>query len=205
MRLFLYELKKLLLTEKGLWILLGAALLSAALMFFFPEQRDARIVHAHKKYDEYMSRYYGPDTEEKQTEIRTRAEEVLSILGSFVENRTAYQNGKMTEAEGWAYIRAYAVGLRRIVNFEKDLAELFVGYHGWVVLNENGFDIEPFVGLHLLICRRHVNIVGIRCGFVSAECADYSRGLVHLVLHSPKAPCGKHGVTGFPLGVSNYY
>ena len=112
MRLFLYELKKLLLTEKGLWILLGAALLSAALMFFFPEQRDARIVHAHKKYDEYMSRYYGPDTEEKQTEIRTRAEEVLSILGSFVENRTAYQNGKMTEDEWSAYIRAYELALQ---------------------------------------------------------------------------------------------
>lgn len=112
MGLFLYELKKLLLTEKGLWILLGAALLSAALMFFFPEQRDARIVHAHKKYDEYLSRYYGPDTAEKQTEIRTRAEEVLNTLGAFVENRTAYQSGKMKEDEWSAYIRAYELALQ---------------------------------------------------------------------------------------------
>ena len=54
MRLLKYELKKMMLMQKGVFLLLICFLLKVIFLCVFPEQKDPRIVLSQKQYDKYL-------------------------------------------------------------------------------------------------------------------------------------------------------
>ena len=51
--LWRFELKKALINQKGVWILLLCLLLKLVALNVFPEQKDSRIKLSQKQYDKY--------------------------------------------------------------------------------------------------------------------------------------------------------
>jgi hypothetical protein len=107
MRLVFYELKKLLIVEKGILILILCPLCMFLLFFLFPEQKDIRIKASDKQFRLYLEQFYGEDTEEKQRLIREEYTAVTECLGKFADMLTAYQKGELSEEEWMVYSREY--------------------------------------------------------------------------------------------------
>ena len=67
MMLWRGEMKKTLMTQRGIWVLLVCLVLKLAFLCAFPEQKDRRIVLSQKQYDKYLYQLYGG---EHQGEVR---------------------------------------------------------------------------------------------------------------------------------------
>ncbi len=59
MMLWRGEMKKTLMTQRGIWVLLVCLVLKLAFLCAFPEQKDRRIVLSQKQYDKYLDQLSG--------------------------------------------------------------------------------------------------------------------------------------------------
>ena len=101
--LFRSETKKLLLTQKGLLILLVCLLLKAIFLGCFPELKDSRIQLSQKQYNKYLAQLQGENTPEKTAWIIAEYESCRETINSkeFMEDQ--YRLGELTEEEWSAY------------------------------------------------------------------------------------------------------
>lgn len=102
------ELKKLLVTHKGLLILTVCLLLKLVFLWAFPEQKDSRIVLSQKQYDRYLAQLYGENTPEKSDWILAEYENCKQIRDMQESMQKQYSRGEITE-EAW---NAYGEELR---------------------------------------------------------------------------------------------
>lgn len=116
--LFLFELKKLLLTKRGLFILLGCLFLKAVFLFVFPEQIDSRIRLSRKQYDRYLETIYGEDTEEKNAQIREEYAACKAVIAALEATMEKYRAGELSEEEWSAYSNEYEDALLHINSLE---------------------------------------------------------------------------------------
>lgn len=177
MKLCHYELKKLLLTQKCLWILLICLVLKLVFLMAVPEMKDSRIVLSQKQYDKYLERLYRENTAEKIAYIKEEWENCRIILASKEEKERAYQSGEMSEDEWNAYIEEYewADMHKNALEIFNEKAEQFSGQpegvepahyiyeYGWQTI----FSLQQFPDIFLLV---GVVLAAVKC--FSAEAAS---------------------------------
>ena len=106
MMLWQCEVKKMLLTHKGLWILLVCLVLKLAFLWVFPEQKDSRILLSQKQYDKFLLELHGENTPEKSNWILSEYESYKQIRDSYQEMQEQYARGEITEEEWNTYTQA---------------------------------------------------------------------------------------------------
>jgi len=105
--LWRFELKKALINQKGIWILLVCLLLKLVVLSVFPEQKDSRIKLSQKQYDKYLVQLQGENTSEKSKWILAEYTNFNKILSDYSQMQEAYAAGGLTEAEWETYVKAY--------------------------------------------------------------------------------------------------
>ena len=118
--LYRCELKKSLITHRGLLILAVCLLLKLILFCAFPEQKDSRIVLSQKQYDKYLAQLYGANTPEKSDWIRTEYETCKQIKDMQETMQARYTRGELAEAEWIAYTEEY-----RLAELHINAAQIF--------------------------------------------------------------------------------
>ena len=106
--LWRYELKKTLINQKGVWILLVCLLLKLAVLNVFPEQKDSRIRLSQKQYDKYLAQLQGENTPEKSEWILTEYAHFKSVKGQYQQMLDSYAAGELFDEEWDAYSKEYA-------------------------------------------------------------------------------------------------
>ena len=106
--LWRFELKKTLINQKGVWILLVCLLLKLVVLNVFPEQKDSRIRLSQKQYDKYLVQLQGENTAEKSDWILTEYTNFKAIIGQGNQMREAYAAGEISKEEWESYSKAYA-------------------------------------------------------------------------------------------------
>ena len=106
--LWRYELKKTLINQKGIWILLICLLLKLVVLNVFPEQKDSRIRLSQKQYDKYLAQLQGENTPEKSEWILMEYAHFKSVIGQQQQMRDAYVAGELSDEEWETYSKAYA-------------------------------------------------------------------------------------------------
>lgn len=96
MKLFLIELKKLLITGRGILILLAFAVLW--ILYSIPDRLNEHS-YDYETYKSIITRYEGEYTEEKKRAILERSEEINTILEEYAEKCHAYELGEYTLEE----------------------------------------------------------------------------------------------------------
>lgn len=114
------ELKKILFTQKTVWVLLLCLVLKIVFLSVFPEQKDERIVLSQKQYDKYLAQLYGEATAEKNEWIITEYETCKETLSRQEEMEGLYRSGELTDVEYRAYIEELSAA-----NLHLNSAELF--------------------------------------------------------------------------------
>lgn len=104
MNLWRFELKKILIVQKGFWVLAGCLLLKFLFLSFFPELKDPRIQLSQKQYDKYLERVHGANTEEKASFIRQEHEHCMATIGKKGNMEEGYRDGSVTEEEWQEYV-----------------------------------------------------------------------------------------------------
>lgn len=104
MTLWGFELKKMLFTQKGLWILLACLIFKLLFLFFVPEQKDERILLSQKQYDKYLEQLHGENTPEKSAFIRQEYADCLETIQKQEEMRRIYQKGELSEEDWQQYL-----------------------------------------------------------------------------------------------------
>lgn len=107
MRLWRYELKKTLINQKGIWILLACLLLKIVLLAVFPEQKDGRILLTQRQYDKYLVQLQGENTPEKSDWILKEYADFQQIKSMYSNMQEAYSAGELTKDEWKAFTEAY--------------------------------------------------------------------------------------------------
>lgn len=107
MTLWRYELKKTLINQKGVWILLACLLLKIVLLAVFPEQKDGRILLTQRQYDKYLAQLQGENTPEKSDWILTEYADFQQTKGMYSKMQEGYAAGEVTEEEWKAFTEAY--------------------------------------------------------------------------------------------------
>lgn len=107
MTLWRYELKKSLINQKGMWILLACLLLKIVLLAVFPEQKDGRILLTQRQYDKYLAQLQGENTPEKSDWILTEYADFQQTKGMYSKMQEGYAAGEVTEEEWKAFTEAY--------------------------------------------------------------------------------------------------
>jgi len=106
--LWRYELKKTLINQKGVWILLVCLLLKLVVLNVFPEQKDSRIRLSQKQYDKYLAQLQGENTPEKSNWILTEYAHFKAVRGQYQQMLDAYSFGALSDEEWETYSNAYA-------------------------------------------------------------------------------------------------
>lgn len=106
--LFGKELKKLLISYKGILILAVCLILKILLLGFFPEMKDNRIRLSQKQYDKYLVQLHGENTEEKSEFILTEYATCKETKDLFQSMKDLHEAGELSEAEWEDYCDAYA-------------------------------------------------------------------------------------------------
>ncbi len=101
--LYRSELKKSLLTHRGLLILAVCLLVKCLVLGWFPEQKDSRIMLSQKQYDKFLVQLQGPATDEKNDWILAEFAHYKEVSGQQEDMRRAYAAGELTEAEWESY------------------------------------------------------------------------------------------------------
>lgn len=100
------EVKKLLLTQKGLLILAVCLILKCRILWGIPERKDSRILLSQKQYDSYLSRLSGENTREKADWILGEYAECKALRDSRKAMQDRYAAGELTEEDWTAYAQA---------------------------------------------------------------------------------------------------
>lgn len=159
MKLFLAELKKMLISNFGLSIILFALVLQAVISFLptYPEYPYSLEV-----YKDYTSRLEGKFTEEKANDIGLRLDEINDIIGQYQQKKADYVNGTLSleEYSDYTYNYNLAVSEKQTVEYLAEKSdywesaegfdkEIFFDTHWQDFLNSNGFN---FVLIIALLC-----------------------------------------------------
>ena len=107
MMLWRYELKKTLINQKGIWILLACLVLKIVLLAVFPEQKDGRIMLTQRQYDKYLAQLQGENTPEKSDWILTEYADFQQTKSMYTPMQNAYSAGELTEEEWKTFTEAY--------------------------------------------------------------------------------------------------
>lgn len=105
MKLFGYEVKKTLLIQKGILIILVCLMLKALVLGVFPERKDMRIKLSQIQYDQYLEQLHGPNTAEKSQFIFEDHEKIVRTIAMQDEMKLAHNAGEISEEEWEAYIQ----------------------------------------------------------------------------------------------------
>lgn len=105
--LWRFELKKTLINQKGVWILLVCLLLKLIVLNVFPEQKDSRIRLSQKQYDKYLAQLQGENTPEKAEWILTEYANFQQIQKEYNQIHNAYTAGELSRTEWETYLKAY--------------------------------------------------------------------------------------------------
>lgn len=105
--LWRYELKKTLVNQKGIWILLACLVLKVVLLAVFPEQKDGRILLTQRQYDKYLAQLQGENTPEKSDWILTEYADFQQTKSMYTQMQNAYSAGELTEEEWKSFTEAY--------------------------------------------------------------------------------------------------
>ena len=97
------ELKKTLLNQKGIWVLLVCLVLKLIFLSAFPEQKDSRIVLSQKQYDKYLLQLHGADTPEKSAWILSEYAHFKEIKGMQSQMQEQFARGEISEEEWKRY------------------------------------------------------------------------------------------------------
>lgn len=139
------ELKKTLLNQKGIWVLLVCLVLKLVFLSAFPEQKDARILLSQKQYDKYLLQLHGEDTLEKSTWIISEYEHFKQVKGMQSQMQTQYAKGEITEAQWRCYtdelnqaelkLNSAAIFAEKAQQFSEQTEELspahYIYEYGW--------------------------------------------------------------------------
>lgn len=106
MMLWRGEMKKTLMTQRGIWVLLVCLVLKLAFLCAFPEQKDRRIVLSQKQYDKYLYQLYGENTREKSDWILAEYKTCKEVKDSQEAMQGKYARGELTDAQWEAYTQA---------------------------------------------------------------------------------------------------
>ncbi len=106
MMLWRGEMKKTLMTQRGIWILLVCLVLKLAFLCAFPEQKDRRIVLSQKQYDKYLDQLYGENTRKKSDWILAEYETCKEVRDNQEAMQGKYARGEITDARWEAYTQA---------------------------------------------------------------------------------------------------
>ena len=104
--LYRSELKKLLLTRRGLLLLILCIGLKVLFLSAFPEQKDPRILLSQKQYDKYLAQLYGEDTPEKSEFILTEYQTFLQIIDQKAEMQALHTAGAITDEQWQEYTKS---------------------------------------------------------------------------------------------------
>ena len=107
MTLWRYELKKTLINQKGVWILLACLLLKFVLLVVFPEQKDGRILLTQRQYDKYLAQLQGENSPEKSDWILTEYADFQQAKSMYTPMQNTYSAGELTEEEWKTFTEAY--------------------------------------------------------------------------------------------------
>lgn len=107
MTLWRYELKKTLINQRGIWILLACLVLKIVLLSVFPEQKDSRILLTQKQYDKYLAQLQGENTTQKSDWILTEYADFKQTKSMYGDMQEAYSSGNLTEEEWKTFTEAY--------------------------------------------------------------------------------------------------
>ena len=107
MMLWRYELKKTLINQKGIWLLLACLVLKIALLAVFPEQKDGRIMLTQRQYDKYLAQLQGENTPEKSDWILTEYADFQQTKSMYTSMQNAYSAGELMEEEWKIFTEAY--------------------------------------------------------------------------------------------------
>lgn len=97
--LWLYELKKALVTQKGVGILILCCLLKILLMVSYPEQIDSRIALSRVQYDKFLSVLHGENTPKKSQWVQKEYAACRQTREMQSDMEEAHENGELTENE----------------------------------------------------------------------------------------------------------
>ncbi len=105
--LWRFELKKTLINQKGVWILLVCLLLKLVVLNVFPEQKDSRIRLSQKQYDKYLVQLQGENTPKKSQWILTEYDNFKQIREKYNQMHEAYAAGALSKTEWENYLETY--------------------------------------------------------------------------------------------------
>ena len=105
--LFCFELKKMLFTRRGIFVLAICLILKTAFLFAFPKLIDERIRLSRKQYDKYLGMVQGESSDEKNRFLIETYEQCKETLDSRDRMQEDYLTGKITEKEWQEYCTAY--------------------------------------------------------------------------------------------------
>ncbi len=97
MMLWRGEMKKTLMTQRGIWVLLVCLVLKLAFLCAFPEQKDRRIVLSQKQYDKYLYQLYGENTREKSDWILAEYKTCKEVKDSQEAMQGKYARGASSQ------------------------------------------------------------------------------------------------------------
>lgn len=106
MKLWQFEVKKMLFTQKGLWLLILCLVLKMEFLSVFPEMKDERILLSQKQYDKYLGLLHGENTEEKSTFIITEYESCKQTIDNKETMEQRYKRGELSEEDWQTYAQA---------------------------------------------------------------------------------------------------
>ena len=105
--LFCFELKKMLFTRKGLFVLVICLVLKTAFLFAFPKLIDERIRLSRKQYDKILDMVWGESSDEKDRFLIESFDACKAILDSRDRMQEQYRAGEITEEEWQEYCTEY--------------------------------------------------------------------------------------------------
>lgn len=104
--LYRSELKKLMLTQRGLLLLIVCLLLKSVFLFAVPEMKDSRIQLSQKQYDKYLLQLHGEATTEKSAWILAEYNGCMQTIACREEMERRNKAGELTDAEWDAFLKA---------------------------------------------------------------------------------------------------
>ena len=94
-----YELKKILLYRRGIWLLLAVIAAEITGMLLFTTPFDPILEENREVYERYLTRMEGPLTEEKQSFIEEKMQKLSENRRKLTDLETDFYSGKIDEAE----------------------------------------------------------------------------------------------------------
>ena len=179
MKLFLFELRKTILIQKGWIIILACLIANPAVLFFFPEQKDSRIQLSQRQYDIYLEQLIGPATVEKEIFIYEERDRINSIIEQYGIMLSLYESGEISYDEFWSFIDEYedaklkssAIGIfyEKVLQFHelKDFPDLlppeYFYEYGW----KSVFTYYTFPSVFLLLIAALIGVQSFGSEYVS--------------------------------------